>query len=93
MNSTHMHCSQLTKSTIAGGKKKKKKKRKTGKRGEENVDVQTKRSLNVFPSCFFYHQKKKKMKKTKGTKKKKKNVYIYILGLFIFHLKSGGKCF
>ena len=43
VNSTHMHCSQLTKSTIAGWKKKRKKKR--GKRGEENVNVQTKRSL------------------------------------------------
>ena len=30
VNSTHMHCSQLTKSTIAGWKKKKR-----GKRGEE----------------------------------------------------------
>ena len=36
VNSTHMHCSQLTKSTIAGWKKKKKKKRKTWRR---NVDV------------------------------------------------------
>ena len=40
VNSTHMHCSQLTKSTIAGWKKKK----NGGKRGEVNVDVQTKRS-------------------------------------------------
>ena len=32
VNSTHMHCSQLTKSTIAGWKKKKKKR---GKRREE----------------------------------------------------------
>ena len=40
VNSTYIHCSQLTKSTIAGWKKKKKK----GKRGEKNVDVQTKRS-------------------------------------------------
>ena len=31
---THMHCSQLTKSSIAGWKKKKKKKER-GKRGEE----------------------------------------------------------
>ena len=45
VNSTHIHCSQLTKSTIAGWKKKKEKKR--GKRGEENVDVQTKRSHNT----------------------------------------------
>ena len=43
VNSTHMHCSQLTKSTIAGWKKKKR-----GKRGEENVDVQTKRSHNII---------------------------------------------
>ena len=35
-------------------------KKKRGKRGEENVDVQTKQSLNVFPSSFFYHKKKKK---------------------------------
>ena len=40
------NCLQLTKSTIAGWKKKKR-----GKRGEENVDVQTKRSLK--PSFFF----------------------------------------
>ena len=33
MNSTHIHCSQLTKSTIAGWKEKKK--RKKGKRGEK----------------------------------------------------------
>ena len=32
VNSTHMHCSQLTKSTIAGWEKKKKKR---GKRREE----------------------------------------------------------
>ena len=44
INSTHIHCSQLTKSTIAGWKKKKR-----GKRGEENVDVQTKRSLDLNP--------------------------------------------
>ena len=41
VNSIYMHRSQLTKSTIAGWKKKK---RRRGKRGEENVDVQTKRS-------------------------------------------------
>ena len=35
VNSTHMHCSQLTKSTIAGWKKKKEKKKERGKRGEE----------------------------------------------------------
>ena len=68
-----MHCSQLTKSTIAGWKKKKR-----GKRGEENVDVQTKQSLNVFPSSFFYHKKKKKNEENKRNQKKKKKTCIYI---------------
>ena len=39
--STHMHCSQLTKSTIAGWKKKKKKKE------EENVEKKRRRGFQL----------------------------------------------
>ena len=42
VNSTHMHCSQLTKSTIAGWKKKKKK--------EENVEKKHRRGFHCKPN-------------------------------------------
>ena len=42
VNSTHMHCSQLTKSTIAGWKKKKKK--------EENVEKKRRRGFYCKPN-------------------------------------------
>ena len=50
VNSTRMHCSQLTKSTIAGWKKKKKKKKRGKRRGEMQmpVSLQSKQSLNVL---------------------------------------------
>ena len=51
VNSTHMHCSQLTKSTIAGWKQKKKKKR------EQNVEKKRKREFqlkgNAHIKIFF----------------------------------------
>ena len=43
VNSTHMHCSQLIKSTIAGLKKKEKKK-------EENVEKKLRRGFHCNPN-------------------------------------------
>ena len=52
VNSTHMHCSQLTKSTIAGWKKKKKK-RKTWRRKRRRAN-QIVTLINLGDCCFFF---------------------------------------
>ena len=55
VNSTHMHCSQLTKSTIAGWKKKKeKKKKKTWRRKRRRANQTVIRLHTVLFYVFIY---------------------------------------